>query len=483
MPFIPHTADDVARMLEVIGAPSIEALFDEIPAALKAQPLDGVPPGALRNGCRAPRHRTRRGRRPLAQLHRRGRLRAPYPRTGLGHRYPRRVLFRIYALSGGGEPGDLAADLRVPVDDLRSHRHGSRQRLAVRRCVLARRGLPDGRALEPRLDLAPHPHAAHRQPDLPQGRAVDHTAIRASSSRLWTTSVHRGACRSMRSRLAPARITPRWWCSSRTSSATWRRSTRSPTGRTPTMCCVIAVVNPISLALLKASGRVGFGQGRPLGRRHRVRRRTAARRAARLGRSVLRLHGDAPAIRATDAGTHRRTHLGRGRAARLHPDPAGARAAHPPQQGHLQHLHQSGADGDRGDDLHVAPRRRGSRGRRDRERAAHRRAGAMRSCGSTAWRRRSRRPRFHEAVLRPRSTRRPGARGARGERGIAGGLDLDGAATPSSGPRCWCAPPKPSPTRTSRRTSARSARRSRCRGTFEAPACAAVPRAARLRPA
>lgn len=44
MPFIPHTADDVARMLEVIGAPSTDALFDEIPAALKAQPLDGVPP-------------------------------------------------------------------------------------------------------------------------------------------------------------------------------------------------------------------------------------------------------------------------------------------------------------------------------------------------------------------------------------------------------------------------------------------------------
>jgi len=44
MPFIPHTADDVARMLEVIGANSIDDLFDEIPAALKAAPLKGVPP-------------------------------------------------------------------------------------------------------------------------------------------------------------------------------------------------------------------------------------------------------------------------------------------------------------------------------------------------------------------------------------------------------------------------------------------------------
>jgi glycine dehydrogenase subunit 1 len=42
--FIPHTADDVTRMLEVIGVPSIETLFEEIPAALKASSLGAVPP-------------------------------------------------------------------------------------------------------------------------------------------------------------------------------------------------------------------------------------------------------------------------------------------------------------------------------------------------------------------------------------------------------------------------------------------------------
>src|ERR1700727_1311994 len=36
MAFIPHTPDDIERMLEVIGARSIEDLFDEIPAALRA---------------------------------------------------------------------------------------------------------------------------------------------------------------------------------------------------------------------------------------------------------------------------------------------------------------------------------------------------------------------------------------------------------------------------------------------------------------
>jgi glycine dehydrogenase subunit 1 len=39
MAFIPHTAEDVAAMLDVIGAASIDVLFDEIPAALRAGAL------------------------------------------------------------------------------------------------------------------------------------------------------------------------------------------------------------------------------------------------------------------------------------------------------------------------------------------------------------------------------------------------------------------------------------------------------------
>jgi glycine dehydrogenase subunit 1 len=45
MPFVPHTDKDVREMLAAIGAPSIEALFDEIPAALRIQGLEGIPPG------------------------------------------------------------------------------------------------------------------------------------------------------------------------------------------------------------------------------------------------------------------------------------------------------------------------------------------------------------------------------------------------------------------------------------------------------
>ena len=43
MAFIPHTDDDIAQMLQVIGVPSIEDLFDEIPRELRAGAL-GVPP-------------------------------------------------------------------------------------------------------------------------------------------------------------------------------------------------------------------------------------------------------------------------------------------------------------------------------------------------------------------------------------------------------------------------------------------------------
>ena len=44
MPFIPHTEDDVRAMLETIGADSVAALFDEIPASLRCPPLE-VPEG------------------------------------------------------------------------------------------------------------------------------------------------------------------------------------------------------------------------------------------------------------------------------------------------------------------------------------------------------------------------------------------------------------------------------------------------------
>jgi glycine dehydrogenase subunit 1 len=45
MPFIPHTEDDVREMLALIGARDLEALFDEIPAGLRARALTELPEG------------------------------------------------------------------------------------------------------------------------------------------------------------------------------------------------------------------------------------------------------------------------------------------------------------------------------------------------------------------------------------------------------------------------------------------------------
>lgn len=43
MPFIPHTDDDIAAMLATIGVPDIDALFDEIPKDLLVDGLAGIP--------------------------------------------------------------------------------------------------------------------------------------------------------------------------------------------------------------------------------------------------------------------------------------------------------------------------------------------------------------------------------------------------------------------------------------------------------
>ena len=192
---------------------------------------------------------------------------------------------------------------------------------------------------------------------------------------------------------------------------------------------VIAVVNPVSLALLKPPGEWGTQR-----RGHRLRRRPAARRAAVLRRPVLRLHDDAHGARAPDAGPHRRPHGGPRRQARLHADAAGPRAAHPPQQGDLEHLHQPGPAGDGGDDLHVAARaarawRRWRRPAMERSAAAGRcadarerrarsrstgRASTRRCCCSTArcaaCSMRSRRAASSAAATSARTTRRSGRR-------------------------------------------------------------------------
>lgn len=52
MPFIPHTEDEIREMLDVIGVDHIDDLFDEIPAELVNEQLDYVPPALDEAGVR-----------------------------------------------------------------------------------------------------------------------------------------------------------------------------------------------------------------------------------------------------------------------------------------------------------------------------------------------------------------------------------------------------------------------------------------------
>jgi len=45
MPYIPHTSDDISTMLTAIGINSIDDLFDEIPTSLQCRPLTQIPTG------------------------------------------------------------------------------------------------------------------------------------------------------------------------------------------------------------------------------------------------------------------------------------------------------------------------------------------------------------------------------------------------------------------------------------------------------
>jgi glycine dehydrogenase subunit 1 len=210
---------------------------------------------------------------------------------------------------------------------------------------------------------------------------------------------------------------PRWWCLSRTSSAGWKtcdaltdlgaRSRRAGHRRGQS-------------AVARAAGRAGkWGSA---GCRYRRRRGPAA---------GAPLAGGGPyfgfmACRQRTCGRCPGASSGApsiGWPRRFRPDAAGARAAYPPLQGDLEHLHQPGAGGYRGDHLHGDARARGAE------------AGGLASHANTAARLdRVARPGraaafsgtvFHEAVLALGVPAAPVLE-AGAQPGILGGLDSRG---------------------------------------------------------
>ncbi len=184
MPFIPHTADDVRDMLAAIGAPRHRGAVRRDPGRPARPRARRHPAGAHRNGDRPPDVGARGAGRPAAQLHRRRRLRAPHSGGGVGDRHARRVLQRLHAVPGRGEPGHAAAALRIPDDDGQPDRHAGLERVAVRRRLGAGRGRADGGARASQVEVAAHPGAGDGEPDVPQRAAGRRRRPEAARSKM-----------------------------------------------------------------------------------------------------------------------------------------------------------------------------------------------------------------------------------------------------------------------------------------------------------
>ena len=132
----------------------------------------------------------------------------------------------------------------------------------------------------------------------------------------------------------------------------------------------------------RSAGADALDAARRNGRRRRRRQLAAVRRAARLRRTARRVLRDARVVRPAGAGAH---HRRVGRCARQGSLPHGAadaRAAHPPREGDVEHLHGAGAAREhRGDVRGVSRPRRPAGDRRAGPQADARRRGGAAGAG------------------------------------------------------------------------------------------------------
>ena len=413
MPYGPHVADDRARMLARIGVASVDDLFEDIPAALRATPLriDPAEPElelsqrawpalAARNrvdlasflGAGAYRHWTPPA---VDQLLLRGEWYTAY--TPYQPEVSQGTLQSIY------EYQTLLAELTGLDVVSASHYDGgaATAEAALMTCRATRRD----RLL---ISRGVHPH--YRQTLRTYAEGAGPRGRRGPAGRRRARGRHDGprGARAAARRSRPAgrgrRRGPA--LGPRPARGHARASGASPTRRAR---CSSSVIEPVSLAVLAPPGEYGAdiaaGEGQPLGI------------PLQYGGPYLGIVACTDALVRQIPGRLVGPHDGPRRAAGVRHDAARARAGHPAREGGQQHLHQPGAARAGGVDLprHAraarAARRRGA-GRRAGHRARVRARGGRRPAAARRpVPQRARRPRPRRAG-RPRAAARP--RRARG---------------------------------------------------------------------
>ena len=308
MPFMPHTEADVAAMLKAIGANSIETLFDEIPSELIIKSLAKVPEDRQRDGGRA------------ADAGARQQDEAALNFAGAGA-YEHHIPAAIWQIVGRGEfysaytPYQAEASqgtlqliyeyqtmmTRLTGMDISNASMYDGATAVAEAVLMAERSQKKGGA---RRVLVPESlHPAYRRTLQGDHRDAGHRDRHlAVPERAPRTGDAGRRCRAS---------SPRWSIPQPNFFGVLEEVDALTDWAQARGALAIAVVNPMSLALLKAPG----NWGATAACRHRLRRRPAAGRADVVGRPVLRLPGLPQGHRAQHAGPHRRPHHRPGRQA------------------------------------------------------------------------------------------------------------------------------------------------------------------------
>ena len=280
------------------------------------------------------------------------------------------MVHALHALSGGNRSGTPRVAAQLPDHGARPHRNGSRQRLAARRSDGRRRSDDDAGA------RAGEKARRHQRRAAISGVRFVLCADARPAARTGGAARHRDRPDAERA----ARF-------GRVRRARLRRAgpdagQRRPRPRSARVHCPGEEGGRPGRGWLRPAGADAADAAWRNGRRRRLRQLAALRRPARVRRPACGVFRDARETRAPGAGPDHRRVGGLAGEYRLSHVAADARAAHPPREGDLEHLHGAGAAGEYRRPLRGLPRSAGTDADRDARarvcEAADARAGAPR---------------------------------------------------------------------------------------------------------